>query len=106
MTCTEQSYNHKGHTTVATVDWEAQKAIVKSTCTAIHYEVYKPFDQTAFYKIKTSLASPAATLQGHWSSIDSAIQGIVHHLTVTGETQTAKNNRLDRDRKERNAAKP
>lgn len=103
MTCTEQSYSHKGHTTVAIVDWDNQKAEVSSTATTITFEVYKPFDQTPFFKIRTSKAKPAACLEGHWNGIQKAIEAIVKYLTDTGETQTMKNNRLDRDRKERNA---
>ena len=105
MTCTEQSYNHNGHTTVATVDWDAQVATIKSSATQIVFNVYKPYDQTPFFKIGVNRARPPASLEGHWNGIQKAVEAIVKYLTDSGETQTVKNNRLDKERKERNAAK-
>lgn len=105
MTSLKQSYKHNDHTTDVSVDWDSQIATVQSTATSIVYQVYKPVDQTPFYKIRTDRARPPASLEGHWNGIQKAIDAIVKYLTDTGETQTMKNNRLDRDRKERNAAK-
>jgi len=78
---------------------------VESTATSVIYHIYKPLDQTAFFKIKTNKHKPPASLEGHWNGIQKAIDAIVKHLTDTGETQTMKNERMDRERKERNAAK-
>ena len=105
MTCIEQSYSHNGHTTDAVVNFDDQEAKVTSTATVVTYRVYKPKDQTAFFRIASSKSVVPSVLDGHWNGIQKAVDAVVKYLADHGETQNAKNHRLDRDRKERNAAK-
>lgn len=105
MTCTEQNYLHLGHSTDVTVDWEDQTAEIRSTKFNNFWTVYKPRDQTAFFRIKVHTGALHSNLDGHWNGLQKAIDAVVKHCIDQPESQTAKNIRLDKDRKERNAAK-
>ena len=105
MTCTEQKYHHQDHITDVIVDWDEQTAEIRCTKFNVYWKVFKPRDQTAFFKIALSKGVLAPNLEGHWNGLQKAVDAVVKHCYDSKESQASKNDRLDRDRKERNAAK-
>lgn len=106
MTSLVLNYPRQDHSTVVTVDVENQEASIESTkFKSYSWKVWKPRDQTAFFKVSSSKNKVAEELEGHWSSLQKAIDAVVDYIDKAVETQAAKNERLDNLRKERNAAK-
>lgn len=105
MTSIEHSYHQQGHVTVVTVDFEEQTANITNSNYASYWTVYKTRDQTAFFKIRVSKGDTPHALEGHFSSLQKAIDFVVDYLKNSKEQQSIKNVRMSQDRKERNAAK-
>lgn len=91
--------------TVVDIDWEKQEALLSNPKTPIVYKVYKPRDGSALFQVKTSQGVLPNSLTGRFSTIRSAISFVEKYLDSINETFSVRSDRLDKERKERNAAK-
>jgi len=87
------------------VDVEKQTAVISSPKSKTDYVIYKPRDQTAFFKVRTTVGSLPSELSGHYSTLNKAIQLVSHYVEHSKETFAVRSDRLDKERKERHAAK-
>lgn len=58
---------------------------------------------SAFFKINLEVGVTPSALSGSYTSIKKAIEAVSIFLLTAKETQATKNERLDKERKERNA---
>lgn len=93
------------HSTDVIVDTEAQTAVVTSSTHKAIFNVYKPRDQTTFFRVKPTNGVLPTVLSGRFSSLNKAVEHVVHYLEHAQETFAAKSDRLHQERQERNAAK-
>lgn len=85
------------------IDRTNQLASLKSPKYLSKFFVSKAEGGYIFFKVDLENGPVPKELSGMYSSIDKAIDGIQTFLLTAKETQSAKNERLDKDRKERNA---
>ena len=93
------------HTMDVTVNTEDQTALIVSSKFKSRFHVYKPRDQTFFFRIKLDLGTLPEVLQGRFSSLNKAVEICKHYIETAEETFAKKSDRLHQDRQERNAAK-
>ena len=93
------------HSTDVTVNTEEQTAVVSSTTRKSAYNVYKPRDQTTFFRVKLDKGVLPEVLSGSFSSLNKAVEHVVHYLEHSQETFAAKSDRLHQERQERNGSK-
>jgi len=93
------------HSTDVIADTEAQTATVTSTTHKSAFHVYKPRNQTTFFRVRPDKGVLPTVLSGQFSSLNKAIEHVVHYLEHAHETFAAKSDRLHQERQERNAAK-
>lgn len=70
------------------------------------FYVYKPRDQTPFFKINLDKGVTPSELSGHYSTLQRGIDAVKVFLHNSKETFAVKSDRLDKERKERHASKP
>ncbi len=92
-------------TVVELVDHDKQYARLTSTKHLLTFDVYKPRYNYNFFRVKVNKGSLPQALSGDYSSLTKAINAVTHYLNTTPETQGAKNERLHKERQERNAAR-
>lgn len=92
-------------TVVEHVDTVEQYAIISSKKTTAKFNVYKPRGHYHFFKVRVDAGAVPNVLSGYYSSLDAGIKAVVSYLKDSKETFTVKSERLDKERKERHAAK-
>ena len=70
------------------------------------FYVYKPRDQTPFFKINLDKGATPKELSGHFSTLQRGIDAATTFLKTSKETFAIRSDRLDKERKERHASKP
>lgn len=86
------------------IDYTNQTAILESSKYVSKFLVSKAAGGFIFFKVELENGPTPKELSGSYSSIQKAIEGIEIFLRTAKETQAAKNERLDKDRKERKNA--
>ena len=86
------------------IDTIKQIASVTSSKYLSKFLVSKASGGFIFFKVELDNGPTPKELSGSYSSIPKAIEGIEIFLRTAKETQAAKNERLDKDRKERKNA--
>lgn len=84
-------------------DTANQTASVKSDKYLQEFKISKASHSGIFFKIELEKGVTPSQLSGHYSSMRKAIEAIEVFLLTAKETQSAKNERLDKERKERHA---
>lgn len=80
-----------------------QTASIKTSKYTSKFLISKMSKGSIFFKISLEVGETPAALSGSYSSIKKAIEAVSTFLLTAKETQAAKNERLDKERKERNA---
>jgi hypothetical protein len=80
-----------------------QTASVQSSKYLSKFLVSKLSTSSTFFKIELENGPTPSQLSGAYSNIAKANEAILEFLLTAKETQAAKNERLDKERKERNA---
>ena len=65
--------------------------------------VYKPRDQTPFFKVMLEQGVTPKELSGHYSTLARGIEATLKYLENSKETFSVRSDRLHKERKERNA---
>ena len=92
--------------TVVDIDWEKQEArITNPSKTKATYIVYKPKDGSAFYRIKADDSRLPQELSGRYSTLQKAVDFACEYIRLMKESFSVRSDRLDKERKERHAAK-
>lgn len=87
------------------IDTENQTASIKSPKYLSEFKVSKAPGGFIFFKIEFVGGAPIPNdLSGVYSSVNKAVEAIKTFLLTAKETQSAKNERLDKERKERKNA--
>ena len=95
----------KDPTTDVTVDYDNQIATVKDpTKLRNTFVISKAMDNSPFFKVSSENIVPN-DLNGHYSSVNSAIQACCTYLKNAKQSHSVKSEELDKARKARNAAK-
>lgn len=92
-------------TVVEHIDHAEQYAIISSPKTSVKLKVYKPRGHYHFFKVQAEKGQVAGELSGYYSSLDNGIKAVLAYLKTSKETFSVKSDRLDKERKERHAAK-
>jgi hypothetical protein len=92
--------------TVVEVDWEKQEARIKNPSKSkATYTVYKPRDGSAFFRVKVDESRLPDSLSGRFSTLLKAVEHTTEYLRLMKESFSVRSDRLDKERKERHAAK-
>lgn len=95
----------KDPTTDVIVDYDSQTAVISDkTKLRNTFTVIKSMDNSPFFKIASENIVPN-DLNGHYSSVNSAIQACCTYLKNVKQSHSVKSEELDKARKARNAAK-
>lgn len=84
---------------------EEQYAVISTPKLKTKIRVYKPRYQYHFFKIKYESAITPECFSGQYSSLDAGIKAVKQHLLTSEESFAVRSDRLDKERKERHAAK-
>lgn len=91
-------------TVVEVVDYENQYAVLSHPHYIKKFRVWKPRNRFHLFMISMEPESPLPKeLQGSFSSLQAGINYLTKYLDNSKETQSAKNERLDKERKQRAA---
>ncbi len=90
---------------VKLLDYDKQIAEVYCPKVDTIYKIYKPRDNTAFFKVTGPNTVPKF-LSGHFRSIDTAIEFIKRYNKEAKESNSVRQEILHRERQARNASKP
>lgn len=92
--------------TVVDIDWEKQEArITNHSKSKATYTVYKPRDGSAFFRVKVDKSNLPEALSGRFSTLRKAVEHTTEYLRLMNESFSVRSDRLDKERKERHAAK-
>jgi hypothetical protein len=105
MTYTAPNSLQRDPSTVVTVDWDAQEALIESPKFFNTFHIYKPRDQTAFFKVRMGTGVISPKLDGHFSGLQTAIDFVCKYIYDSQETFAAKSERRAAEREEAKIAK-
>lgn len=87
------------------VNHDKQEARLSHPNFKTSFFVYKPKDQTPFFKVGLENGNIPKELSGHYSTLQRGIEAATLYLKNSKETFSVRSDRLDKERKERHASK-
>jgi hypothetical protein len=90
-------------TSTVDVDWENQRAVVTSEKHKTDFHIGK-LRSAMFFSIKTTRGILPNTLSGKYTSLNSAIEAVLHYIRNSKETFAVRSDKLHEERQQRKHA--